>query len=155
MPNDCYNSLTVKGKHEDLKDFYEKYISHADGVEDNFDFDRVYPTPQRLLDCDGPGLREWSVKYWGTKWNSYETQISFDYENLNINFYTAWDPCIPVIEKLIEDHPEFGFEFYYEEPGCDFSGKLNGEAGSITLREHGEYQSDADEENWDDEEDDD
>jgi len=155
MPNDCYNSLTVKGKHERLQEFYGKYVSAENGVEDHFDFDRVYATPQRLLYCDGPGLLEWSLKYWGTKWNSYDTQITFDYGNLCLTFYTAWDPCIPIVEKLIEDHPELSFEFYYEEPGNDFSGELKGESGIITHRLHGECQSDGNEENWDEDEEDD
>lgn len=154
MPNDCYNSITIEGDHEELKKFYEIYISKENGVEDHFDFNSVFPIPKEILKDENSWLTEWCIKNWGTKWNSYDNQINFDYERLNINFYTAWEPCIPVIEKLIEIHPEFKFEFYYEERGCDISGKVNGERGVITLQEHGDYQSDADEESWDEEDDD-
>ena len=46
---------------------------------------------------------DWSIREWGTKWNSY------DFENINdesITFNTAWSRPEPVIKKLSEMFPE-------------------------------------------------
>jgi len=150
MGNDCYNSITVSGDNHNLKRFYELYISQQDGVEDHLDFDKVITLPEKLpRGCDNWVMLR--IRKWGTR-SSYDTQISFD-DDLNVSFYTVWDPCLPVIKKLIEEHPELSFEFYYEESGMDISGKILGKDGQITFEEHGEYQSDADEDSWDDDED--
>lgn len=153
MANDCYNSITVSGDNQDLKRFYELYISQQDGVEDHLDFDKVITLPEKLpRGCDNWDM--FRIRVWGTTSGVYDTQISFA-KNLNVNFYSAGDPCLPVIKKLIEEHPELSFEFYYEESGMDIRGKISGKDGQITFEEHGEYRSDADEDSWDDDDDED
>lgn len=146
----CYNSITVLGLRNDLVRFYGLYISQEDGVEDHLDFSKVIPLPD-LLPIGGATWDILKSRAWGTPGGTYDTQISFDDDRLNVNFYTEWTPCNLVVEELIEKHPELAFDFYYEERGMDISGKILGKAGLITFEEHGEYQSDAD----DDEEDDD
>ena len=46
---------------------------------------------------------EWSIREWGTKWNSYDFGEAGDNE---ISFNTAWSRPEPVIKKLSEMFPE-------------------------------------------------
>ena len=48
-------------------------------------------------------LYEWSIREWGTKWNSYDFGEAGDNE---ISFNTAWSRPEPVIKKLSEMFPE-------------------------------------------------
>jgi hypothetical protein len=48
------------------------------------------------------GWYDWSVKYWGTKWNTYETRwggVDKD-DNEQLFFHTAWSPPEPALSKL-------------------------------------------------------
>jgi hypothetical protein len=148
MANDCYNSITVSGNKSHLRMFYSLYVSQENGVEDFLDFDKVIPLPDRLP----LGSDNWDIltcRAWGTPGNSYDTQICFENDCLNVNYYTEWTPCNLIIEALIARHPELSFDFYYEERSMNISGKILGTDGRITFEEHGEYQSDADEEDED------
>jgi hypothetical protein len=48
---------------------------------------------------------DWSCKYWGTKWNSYDS-CPADSDSTSISFNTAWAAPHPVIEKLAEMYPD-------------------------------------------------
>jgi hypothetical protein len=48
---------------------------------------------------------DWSVKFWGTKWNSYDSPPA-DADSTSISFNTAWSAPHPVIEKLAEKYPD-------------------------------------------------
>lgn len=50
------------------------------------------------------GWYDWCVKYWGTKWNSYETRWGGinDQGDEVLFFQTAWSPAEPVYMKLAE-----------------------------------------------------
>jgi hypothetical protein len=47
----------------------------------------------------------WSCKFWGTKWNSYDS-CPVDPDDTSITFNTAWSAPHPVIEKLAEMYPD-------------------------------------------------
>lgn len=52
-----------------------------------------------------PSWYDWSIKNWGTKWNSYgydDLDRSDIAENPALSFYTAWNAPHPIIEKLAE-----------------------------------------------------
>ncbi|ONU47735.1 hypothetical protein A8E62_31965 [Burkholderia cenocepacia] len=91
---------------------------------------------------------EWRVKYWDTKWNSYDCYFKTDEHGIAITFSTAWSPCTPVMKKLIEDNPELTFSYEYDEPGMQFRGSIEGSNGQVTKDhyEEYEYQEEEDEE---------
>lgn len=54
---------------------------------------------------------EWSIRNWGTKWNSYNN--SFDGES--IVFDTAWTPPHPVLLKMSEMFPDITIEHQWAD----------------------------------------
>jgi hypothetical protein len=61
---------------------------------------------------------DWSRKNWGTKWNALEPSIVS--ENC-IEFDTAWNGVVELMEKLSTVFPESTFEYKYadEDTGCN------------------------------------
>ena len=83
-----------------------------------------------------PSWYDWSIKNWGTKWNSY------GYDNLNrsdiaenpeFSFYTAWSAPHPTIEKLAERYPEVSFEHEWADEDIGMNcGRKTYEHGECT-----------------------
>lgn len=74
-----------------------------------------------LLNIANTGSRtwyDWTRKNWGTKWNALEPSIVS--ENC-IEFDTAWEGVIELMEKLSSFFPETTFEYKYadEDIGCN------------------------------------
>lgn len=140
------NNLIVKGNKKDL----EKLLKFVRGVDETgnilyFDFEKVLPTPQALLDTTSPcndkkkteknlkeyGAKdwyEWRVNNWGTKSNT-DNEVVISKPNdtgteLNFSFNTAWTPPIGIIRKLGKRYTKIYFCLYYFEPGTAFSGKF-------------------------------
>ena len=68
------------------------------------DFEKILPEPAELRLAQHPGamdsnLYEWRCKNWGTKWNSWN-DYNITGEDNQIFFTTAWNPPVPIIEKL-------------------------------------------------------
>ena len=73
---------------------------------------------------------EWSIKYWGTKWNSSDAEIiKRTSKSVHIRFMTAWSPPLPVITIASEKYPYLKFSIRYYEMGCGFEGHLIIKAG--------------------------
>lgn len=55
---------------------------------------------------------DWSVKYWGVKWNASGTEI----EENEIHFYTPWTVPMPLLVELSKQHPdvEFSLTSFFE-----------------------------------------
>ena len=50
---------------------------------------------------------DWNTKHWGTKWNSYETELRKEAPGeLVVAFQTAWSPPEPVFQALTARYPE-------------------------------------------------
>jgi len=80
------------------------------------------------------GWYDWSVKYWGTKWNTYETRwggVDKD-DNEQLFFQTAWSPPEPALQELAvkldkivrltymdEGYGFFGTYHFYPNGECD------------------------------------
>lgn len=62
---------------------------------------------------------EWSIKYWGTKWNSYEVMVIKDgqYSEILVKFETAWSPPLPVIKKIADKG--FRVRLTWKDEGAD------------------------------------
>lgn len=155
MPNDCQNKLIIKGTKEQLQQFLDTYISIRKN-EQYLDFDKIIPEPQTPEECDPQYVIApdedrhlsfdddriwfdwygWHTHYWGTKWNSYENEISLTDTELVIYFETAWDPCIPITMKLINLHPELEFRHSYYEYGCQFGGIITKQGLTEIFKEY-------------------
>ena len=74
---------------------------------------------------------DWSIKNWGTKWNSYSNDIHED----EITFQTAWCFPEPVILELVKKYPDMEFDIAWadEDTGCN-TGKAVGKNGNLTIR---------------------
>ena len=80
----------------------------------------------------------WSYENWGTKWNASGVYVSNkDKDFCMISFESAWAPPIPVIDALMEQHPELNVELEYSESGMGFAGKY-GREGDHTYDYEGE-----------------
>lgn len=81
-----------------------------------------------------PDWYEWSVREWGTKWNTCDTYITDD--GKTIYFDTAWSPSIPAIEKFAKMHPGLKVTHEYAEEQMGFmSGRLTYENGELSSEE--------------------
>jgi len=55
---------------------------------------------------------DWAIKYWGTKWNAYQTIIESD---CRVTFDTAWSTPEPVIYALSKKFPKNKFTLRYAD----------------------------------------
>lgn len=141
MPNDCYNSLTIEANPETL----EKIFKLVKSPDSDFDFNKIIPMPDYIFDGTlGSEEKElygkynwydWSCKNWGTKWNAYEVTVFEE----GFNFYTAWFPAYPVIERLAFLFPEANFIYSGNEPGCCFCFAREYQKGILVYEMDGEY----------------
>jgi len=115
MPNHCFNTLFVT--EEMLQTIVEKYISKDKNGEAFFDFDKIVPIG------DVADWYEQRMTKWGTKWVGYDLNIG----DSDIEFYTAWSPPVPIIQKLAELHKDSVFRLEYNEPGMAFRGVATAE----------------------------
>ena len=83
-----------------------------------------------------PSWYDWSIKNWGTKWNSYgydNLDRSDIAENPAFSFYTAWSAPHPIIEKLAERYPEVSFEHEWADEDIGMNcGRKTYEHGECT-----------------------
>ena len=141
MPNYCNNYLSIEGN-ADTKKAVMEFVQSA---ESPFDFEKIVPMPDHIY-RGSVGEKEkkiygdnnwydWSIKNWGTKWNSVDAE-SLDDE---IQFLTAWSPCNPVIAALAEQFPTMRFTYTFYETGMCFCGKRVYENGEISFYYDGNY----------------
>ena len=132
MPNDCYGSLEIKAKKEVVKEIIDMVRGTGEQEGIPFDFNNVIPMPEDVEEESvlyrKNNWNDWSMENWGTNRNCYYTELC---EN-GFSFYTAWTPCSPVIRTLAKQFPNARFEYWYEEPGCQFCG--------LEIYEHGQMQ---------------
>ena len=118
MPNWVINQIYIRSKKPSLRDLVKEIVDSSDQI----DFNKVIPMPdemqmegniphepspelQKLWDARtkkyGAGnWYDWSIKYWGTKWNASEGY--FDDEANRLVFNTAWDEPKGVLQKLAD-----------------------------------------------------
>jgi len=115
MPNWCQNILTVTDSSNKVKKYLRK---------NGFYFEKIKPTPKKLLDDKDDGWYFWRIQNWGTKWDIENEidSITHKENNVLISFNTAWSPPIPLIETLSKMFPAATFELKYFEGGMCFGG---------------------------------
>jgi hypothetical protein len=128
MPNNCVNTLIVTK--EVLPELVEKYIHPNEAGRSIFDFDRIIPIG------DVPNWYDQRLAKWGTKWVGYDVSVGDD----RIDFFTAWAPPIPIVEKLAELHHGTVFRLEYYECGMAFRGVATAEwRGDEVILEEDEW----------------
>lgn len=147
MPNHCFNKIIIEVGDSDTVSFESVVDSLHDDDEQNtvFDFNAIIPMPSELKNTTkGYGAEppdetknarlrkkygadnwyDWSITNWGTKWNSYDSEI-VDHEigeRIEYTFDTAWGPPMAVIEALREQCPDFNISAFYDEPMMEAAG---------------------------------
>jgi len=110
MPNHTDNRVILS--HDDSQQI--DMIYNIMNTEDTPLCQTLIPMDEKLLEISGisdkyevQGWYEWRLENWGTKWDVYETQCTrINANTLQLYFYTAWSPPIPVFDKLVD----MGFE---------------------------------------------
>jgi hypothetical protein len=64
---------------------------------------------------------DWSIHYWGTKWNAYHFRIATE-RPLEFVFDTAWDFPLPVFEAIARAFPHLTFRCSCFDEGGHFAG---------------------------------
>ena len=143
MSNWCGNKLIVSGNKKDVEEFCEKIC----GNDTVLDFNKITPHPEHVAKADAEADkermeghlsgREWCCKNWGTKCNAWDVFFEDlhnvnDYNKISIEFFTAWSPAIPIIEKIIELFPKLEFDFEWDVAEMMCGGTMSGKNGKIT-----------------------
>ena len=122
MPNYCENKLVILGEKEQLDSFISKHIKTKEYDMVYLDFDIIIPEPKTKEECEKEYIIDnidtahiqpieskprfnWYTFHcdkWGTKWNSFDGVLNRNSNReLTLWFITAWDSCVPIINKLI------------------------------------------------------
>ena len=140
MPNHCQNNVTISCDSQTA----ELIRNLLKGEETEFDFNKLIPMPEELLECSNDpkvnlrrkqqyghdGWYDWRLANWGTKWNSYECTLDemIDDGILEYRFDTAWGPPEGIhtaLMKYIETHDlRAEVTWFYDEPLMEFAGYL-------------------------------
>ena len=81
---------------------------------------------------------EWNINNWGVKWDAGDVSMEFSADEksgmgyISGSYQTAWGIPEPVMNAMVEQHPDLEFSFYCEEEqgwGAEYSG----EKGEMTL----------------------
>jgi hypothetical protein len=135
MPNHVRNVLKFSNLKSEDRRFILDTITTAeekeDGLHHYLDFDKIIPEPRTEDECpDDCKVSEhshimedetkpwfdwyaWHLKYWGTKWNAYDSYIAATPGTITFVFSTAWSTPEPVISKL--KLLGFNFELKYAD----------------------------------------
>lgn len=113
MPPEAYNTAV-----SELTQKYEKLSGNDPGL---LSFGKqIYNNLQKF---GSPDWYDWSIRNWGSKWNSYgyDDEPFHDEEN-QIEFLTAWSNVEPIIKRLSEMFPDA--EFFYQWADEDFGSNV-------------------------------
>ena len=126
MPNHTDNRVTLYHKDSQQIDM----IYNIMNTDDTPLCQTLIPMDEALLDNDAhadDGWYTWRLQNWGTKWDVYESHCTrFDANTLQLYFYTAWSPPMPIYDKLVD----MGFEVTarYLDEGWGYIGEyVNGD----------------------------
>ena len=151
MPNWCRNRVTVFGKEEDISKISEIFSDKKSifaHIIKSPDWKRLpnekgqFPQLEQMKNPKGEVMWEtynfpdgknddrwydWNIQNWGTKWDITADSVdmeSYDSEQLEIEFSTAWRPPEPICKKLRQMFPHLSFSWFYDEPGMELAGYL-------------------------------
>lgn len=121
----------------DCIDRVDKYIlkpKEVSGLKEKYgqDFDKVMDLGEMVFhnieNYGVPDWYDWSIEHWGTKWNTCNTNVREDKNE--VYFDTAWSPSVEAVEKFSKMHPELKVTHEYAEEQTGFmSGRFEYEDG--------------------------
>lgn len=107
MPNHIRNNIKLNGKQDEIDKILLNVHIDEYGVG-SIDFEKIIPIPIEIKN-DTSKYRDWIIKNWGTKWNSYGySDIKNNQEN-TLKFNTANSSPVPIIKMLSSLHPNIEF----------------------------------------------
>ena len=127
MPNWIQTHIKVNGKKEKVQEIFDTVQSIGQDGKKYFDLNKIFPMPKEIKDTENKVLKinktlvkkygandwyEWSVKNWGTKWNTDHSY--FDEEENIISFQTAWSFPSPILEYLAK-FEDVAFQIAYAD----------------------------------------
>jgi hypothetical protein len=116
MPNDCYNYLEAPdGDVSLIADYFSTRKRDYSSLPDTYlNFAKIIPYPDKKCRTD-----DWRNGNWGTKWNSYDGNVTED----GISFNTAWSPPTHAIVALAKQIGK-PLRLIFDEPSMDFCGEV-------------------------------
>ena len=118
MANECMNYITIRGDKDLIQIFADSYLKKTDNGNYNLDFNIIAPIPE---DCEND--YDYRIHNWGNKWDGTNGYVTFWRDDeIFIDVTTAWSPCEPIVEKLINLCPGIYFYYEYYEGGMGFVG---------------------------------
>ena len=118
MANECMNYIKFTGSPEEIDLFKESYlVFNKEKDEYELDFNYISPIPTFCTDD-----YNWRIEHWGNKWNGTDAWVDIHDDEIYIDVATAWNPCIPIVDKLINLCPGLEVDYKYYESGCAFLG---------------------------------
>lgn len=155
MPNWVNNDINVKGHPRTLQRLVKAMQgADADGDVNVFDFNKVIPCPEALLNDEWQrdkavaaankakygetGWYDWNVSNWGTKWNSCNARFTnVGPGEIYFGFETAWSPVGEKLMRLLSSRfPSLTFVHeFHEEAGMYPSERQTWKDGVVTSEE--------------------
>jgi len=125
MPNHTDNRVILSHADSKMIDM----IYNIMNTEDTPLCQTLIPMDENLLDVSGfsddykpQGWYGWRLDNWGTKWDIYEAHCDrIDANTLQLYFYTAWSPPVPIFDKLVD--MEFEVTARYLDEGWMYIGE--------------------------------
>jgi hypothetical protein len=90
----------------------------------SIDFNKIVPMPEHIYrgnlgrkEIEKYGAEncwyDWSIKNWGTKWNSYgyNEHTAENFDGSSIKFLTAWSSVSDLMKKLSSMFPDIRFDY--------------------------------------------
>lgn len=165
MPNWCNNTLTIRGKKEDLLAFKKQLEDNKPKDGHVCLFQTFIPIPDEVKNTTSPNQDEkqakyllekygatdwynWQIEKWGIKWgccdayweNEDPTHTSHDgLFDLILHYETAWGPGDDSLKDIFMANDDLSFFLQYEEPMMGFEGNLFVKNGEVEKQEYKEY----------------
>jgi hypothetical protein len=109
-------------------DDIEAYYGASDYKPEGYDEMSLDEKMAHAMKFSSDGWYDWNVREWGTKWDACNPEMTNDDPStlsIGYRFDTAWSPAEGAFRKMVEQHPELGFEFHNEEEqgwGVEYEG---------------------------------
>ena len=123
MPNWCTNWIEISGDKESIQKIKEKMESIENSQDANL-FMTLVGIPEDVTDYD-TNWYDTNINNWGTKWDVSlnESNVEFNEDHITMSPETAWSPPVGFCKSLAMKY-KVVVTNTYEEPGCDFCGRI-------------------------------
>jgi len=120
MPNECYNTITIRGSKKNPVNTFERFKDTLDYDE----CDRPYFSFNQTVPCPEDQQNNWFLwrnANWGTKWDATDQECELEPDYFQVSCLTAWAPPLEWAEACAKKF-DLRIEVEYEEPNERFCG---------------------------------